>query len=88
MLCEELSLGVSTLLKGLIRQHTYTKKNFRDCTAKYFVKVSADQFKIAYCPALKGLNIHKKKHYIAQQKLTLSLRLHSEVLCDGSRRSI
>ena len=72
MLCEELSLRVSTLLKGLIRRHTQKKKicsiqqklAHRDCTEKYSVRVPAAQFGIAYCPTIKGLDIHTLKKNI------------------------
>ena len=66
MLCEELSLRVSTLLKGLIKA-TCTKKKTLQYTAKIIlvfqfgmhfksaqqntVKVPAAQFRIAYCPS-------------------------------------
>ena len=47
----------------------------RDCTAKYSVKVPAAQFRIAYCPTLKGLGIHthKKKtlHYTAKINIVI-----------------
>ena len=32
----------------------------QDRAAKYYVKVCAAQFRVAYCPTLKGLDMHKK----------------------------
>ena len=87
MLCEEQSLRVSTLLKGLVRRHAQKKhysiqqkltlSSSLECTPRLHskIKVPAAQFRTAYCPTLKGFDIHTKKHYITQQKLTLSCSL-------------
>ena len=56
MLCEELSLRVSTLLKGLIRRHAQKKKRKKNITVFFAVYYNVFSFSFCACRLMRPLS--------------------------------